>query len=590
MNLADPLKDLLRTLVLNQEGKEGAEFYLTRDTNGWWIAYPGGGHSINVRYDHLDELRRNQLIRLEVRENCQSGWPTTAGIKAVKDDLSLSTQKPDPAFTPPAAKGTTDYPREFSVAARARIESARLRANRELEQARKEHPPDDLTTSRWDLCALYVYILNIFRAFTREACGLGKKRVWGVDYIRSQADEFLRKLTIQANFEKGLDRFRDRTSSLTEGCGDLKQAVKAAFEKSEEWKEYENELLEVAELQATPEATADASKAGTDASLTPRKDGEAQPNIVAGGAGEPRAVPALAPNSGPQISTERETTVPDSTFWKERRDDFQRYVPRFHDFWPRWRVKFKKWIVWWDPAPDGLHDRRECLMILNAIARSAITRIPDCQEASSTEPWIRWFDFMRHQHRCEPCGSPIGVSELEWEAGVKIGRPLIEVRRELQLSTFDDPGPPIEWIQDEYIKSGFQASADFCEELAARAFEAEELKRALPVEPLCNAGPGQAAGSPQQPEGGVSVPPVTADGIKPVREDVERALNQGNRKLAVKLRCQMESCIVKHLFLDAFRSLAQNYTTKRTAFNRWQASRDDTPSWADELMRARLLK
>lgn len=71
---------------------------------------------------------------------------------------------------------------------------------------------------------------------------------------------------------------------------------------------------------------------------------------------------------------------------------------------------------------------------------------------------------------------------------------------------------------------------------------------------------------------------------------IMKALDRGERKKAVGLRIEMEGCTVKTLWLEAFSSRRGRETTKRTAFNRWQASRSDTPSWADELIRARLLK
>jgi hypothetical protein len=42
--------------------------------------------------------------------------------------------------------------------------------------------------------------------------------------------------------------------------------------------------------------------------------------------------------------------------------------------------------------------------------------------------------------------------------------------------------------------------------------------------------------------------------------------------------------------VDRLSSRAGKDTTKQTAYNRWRESRVDAPSWADELMRARLLQ
>ena len=71
---------------------------------------------------------------------------------------------------------------------------------------------------------------------------------------------------------------------------------------------------------------------------------------------------------------------------------------------------------------------------------------------------------------------------------------------------------------------------------------------------------------------------------------VEAALASGDRKRAIELRCELDGCSNKELWMSAFEGRAGAEMTKRTAYNRWRESRDDTPSWADELMRARLLR
>jgi hypothetical protein len=85
-------------------------------------------------------------------------------------------------------------------------------------------------------------------------------------------------------------------------------------------------------------------------------------------------------------------------------------------------------------------------------------------------------------------------------------------------------------------------------------------------------------------------PAVPLTGDLPTVADVEAALNRGDRKKAVILRCKLENCKINTLWRSAFELRAGTGHTKRTAFNRWQASRRDAPSWADELMRLRLLK
>jgi hypothetical protein len=71
---------------------------------------------------------------------------------------------------------------------------------------------------------------------------------------------------------------------------------------------------------------------------------------------------------------------------------------------------------------------------------------------------------------------------------------------------------------------------------------------------------------------------------------IQEALRRGLRREAVQLRNELDSCPVKTLWSEAFSSRRCKPKTMQTAFNRWQASRKDAPSWADGLMRARLLK
>src|SRR5436190_19540001 len=123
-----------------------------------------------------------------------------------------------------------DYPQELSAQARARVETERLRANRDLDesgkrpraqtQRRRSYGPSGLhwTDAEKDL---HNYILRVFLAFAREACELGKRGIWSVDHIRSETDEFLRRFTIEAYYERGHDssghKFREVLSHWNGG-------------------------------------------------------------------------------------------------------------------------------------------------------------------------------------------------------------------------------------------------------------------------------------------------------------------------------------------------------------------------------------
>lgn len=72
-----------------------------------------------------------------------------------------------------------------------------------------------------------------------------------MDRIRSETAEFLRRFTIEAYYEKGHDRsgrqFREMVSNWN---GSLLPEVGQEFHKSDEWCQFEAELLAVAESQA----------------------------------------------------------------------------------------------------------------------------------------------------------------------------------------------------------------------------------------------------------------------------------------------------------------------------------------------------
>lgn len=153
------------------------------------------------------------------------------------------------------------YPQEFSAQARARVEAERLKAGNDLAQYRdrpETRPPCRQHTwgtygRRWtdDEEDFFEYILRVFLAFGHEACELGKRGTWAVDRIRSEADKFLRRFGMEAYNEKGYDRSGHKFRQMTDGWyGTLLPEVEQEFQKSEQWRRFEGELLAVAERQA----------------------------------------------------------------------------------------------------------------------------------------------------------------------------------------------------------------------------------------------------------------------------------------------------------------------------------------------------
>ena len=146
-----------------------------------------------------------------------------------------------------------DYPGEFSVQARARVESEELKANRELEQSLALEPSKGWTKGRraWDQCAFYTYVLRVFLAFAGESCKLGQEGTWPVDRIRSKSEGFLRRFAVQAYYARGRDRTGSKLPEIVSNWnGSLLREVEQMLRMSDEWHQFEDELLAVAERQA----------------------------------------------------------------------------------------------------------------------------------------------------------------------------------------------------------------------------------------------------------------------------------------------------------------------------------------------------
>jgi len=153
-----------------------------------------------------------------------------------------------------------EYPEEFSSQARARVEAERLRARRDLEgyrnrpetRPRRRHssgPYGTLWTD--DEEDVHEYILRVFLVFGLRACELGLQGLWTVDRIRTESAEFLRRFTIEAFSEKGHDKSGHELTEMTSRWdGSILQEVQREFEKSDQWHQFETELLDVAERQA----------------------------------------------------------------------------------------------------------------------------------------------------------------------------------------------------------------------------------------------------------------------------------------------------------------------------------------------------
>jgi hypothetical protein len=287
-------------------------------------------------------------------------------------------------------------------------------------------------SARLHLAAL---IHTVFFAFCREARNACRNGFWTVAQVQESIDE---QWPIICNFYL----VRELGACSDEDKSNLQATLRQATNGDPQWKQHLSELAALAERTTSvhPDPTGNQYPAETVSQLI-----------------------AEAAEAG-------------SKFWNGLRKDFLEHAGRFRDLWAQWRARFGVWVPGWESKEVGWDDiQSSCYDLLNAVTRNAITRVPTpaIRTAKETEPWTIWLDFMRVAGKCEPTGSPISVSALEWEAGVKSGKPLAEVQRELGLSTSDEVGAPYAWVQDVRVEQVFQASADFCEVLASHAYEAE---------------------------------------------------------------------------------------------------------------------
>ena len=127
-----------------------------------------------------------------------------------------------------------------------------------------------------------------------------------------------------------------------------------------------------------------------------------------------------------------------SEFWRDRQAEFEKYSKQYSDVKAHWKVKSRNWLLWCGSTVNGSDIPQECKDIFNAIARRATTELPRSGITSDTEPWQLWLDFMREHGWGFRVTGNVACTEREWDAGVKDGKSLYQVRREQKYTTGDE--------------------------------------------------------------------------------------------------------------------------------------------------------
>lgn len=146
------------------------------------------------------------------------------------------------------------FPVDFSKEARANVIKAEIRASRAVADEGASVQPA-LQRARFGseslgkAATVVQYIMTVFAALAHEACELGKTDGgWAVDVVDSQVRELLRLTTIYALWKYGYVGYY--LPKLTDQ-GWISAEAQALFEKTDEWKQYQNVVLEIAHIQAS---------------------------------------------------------------------------------------------------------------------------------------------------------------------------------------------------------------------------------------------------------------------------------------------------------------------------------------------------
>ena len=159
-------------------------------------------------------------------------------------------------------KGTMEYPKEFSIEAQATVEQERILANDDFAVARDSLRSNPYGTELPNLIRRYV--IRVVLAFAKEACNIGRNRIWTVAQVESKVDDFMAAVALDANIEK---RFHSNGTPLEAfwlmdswSPGTITSAEMHKFRSLPEWKEYQTLLLEVASIQKMPVSSSHASE------------------------------------------------------------------------------------------------------------------------------------------------------------------------------------------------------------------------------------------------------------------------------------------------------------------------------------------
>jgi len=182
------------------------------------------------------------------------------------------------------------YPEDFPSDAQAAVEAEEILAN---EQFKNDQARLGYGSSASQIVQLIrAYVARVTLAFAKQACDLGRDRLMTVVEIRSAVDVFLQEIANAADAEKRF--YADGTAInglvLTDPYSRILPSQLHHITALPEWKEYQQMLLGVANIQRTPLAFSPLPQSNLDGDANPNAEVAApRQNLIEARSGKRKA-------------------------------------------------------------------------------------------------------------------------------------------------------------------------------------------------------------------------------------------------------------------------------------------------------------
>jgi len=139
------------------------------------------------------------------------------------------------------------YPPNFPQTSSAAVKARWVQAKRSLTIAKEAVRTEDLEEF------IRNFAIDVTIVFAGEALQLGRRGIWTVDFIDLQVKEFLRCLVAEEQYDRHGKRVGNLISQdymAPQSQCPITRETWHEIEKNKDWQRYEDDLVEVSELQA----------------------------------------------------------------------------------------------------------------------------------------------------------------------------------------------------------------------------------------------------------------------------------------------------------------------------------------------------